>query len=116
MLVLPYLALFLGALVSAKIALIDRRAPLTTMPASMVFFAGTAVASFSVEPLTGGSPRQLVGMAALATGGVLFMLAMTILESLDKLPEHSVETVFNGGIPTGGSRPNEQDMEDINDG
>ncbi|MBP1987239.1 hypothetical protein [Halolamina salifodinae] len=105
MLVPVYLALFLGALGAAKYALIDRRAPLTTMPASMVFFAAFAIGSFSVEPLTGGDPRSLIGMFALGLGGVLFMVAMLILEALDKLPDHPVEAVFGNDNPAVRSGP-----------
>lgn len=99
MLVLQHLALFLAGLGTAKYALIDRRAPLTTMPASMVFFAAFAVSSFAVEPITGGEPRTMLGMFALGLGGLLFMLAMLILEALDKLPEHPVQAALGEDNP-----------------
>jgi len=101
-----YLALFLGALGAAKIALIDRRAPYTTMPASFVFMLAFALSSFSVEPVTGGDPRTMPGMFVLGLGGALFMAAMLVLEAFDKLPEHPVEAVFGQDNPRmRGSRP-----------
>lgn len=112
MLVLEHLALFLGALASAKFALIDRRAPLTTMPASIVFFGAFAISSFYLQVPTGNGieTTSSVGMAILGLGGLLFMVAMTILEALDKLPEHPVEQVLGKENPAahndapGGSR------------
>jgi len=87
------------------------------MPASMLFFAAFAMGSFSVEPLTGGDPRSMPGMFALGLGGVLFMMAMLILEGLDKLPENPVEEALgrntpaqaNGTAPERGEKPQRGD-------
>ncbi|GAA0303992.1 hypothetical protein [Halarchaeum salinum] len=106
MLVLAYLALLFSALACAKYALVDRRATLTTMPASMVFFAAFSISSFAVEPLTGGEPRSMVGLFALGLGGLLFMLAMTILEAIGSLPDHPVEQVFEIDNPARSGREN----------
>lgn len=101
MLVLEHLALFFSALACAKLALVDRRATLTTMPASIVFFAGFAISSFTVQVGTGTGVESTssVGMFVLGLGGTLFMVAMLVLEAIGKLPEHPVEQVFDVDNP-----------------
>ncbi|ELY27907.1 hypothetical protein C499_08687 [Halogeometricum borinquense DSM 11551] len=79
------------------------------MPASMVFFGAFSISSFAVEPLTGGDPRTMLGMFALGLGGLLFMLAMTILEGLDKLPEHPVEAVLGKDNPVAPTGPEQRE-------
>lgn len=97
MLELHHIALFFAALASAKYGLIDRRAPITTIFASMLFFAAFSISSFFIQvPVQGQTDyfTTLPGMFAVGLGGTLFMLAMGILEALDKLPDESVRGVL----------------------
>lgn len=96
MLVHEHLALFFAALAAAKLGLVDRKAPLTTLPASMVFFAGFALSAWNIQVGTGAGVEvvQSPGMAVLGFGGTLWMLAMVLLEALGKLPKQDVEAAL----------------------
>lgn len=100
MIVWEHLALFFSALASAKYGLIDRRAPLTTIPASMVFFAAFSISSFYIEVGTGNGIETTSsrGMFVLGLGGTLFMMAMLVLEALDKLPDTEIENVLGSHL------------------
>ena len=113
MLVLEHLALFLSALASAKYALLDRRAPYTTMPASIVFFAAFAISSFYLEVGTGAGLESTssLGMFTLGLGGFLFMSGMLILEIIDALPEVRTDGALSDSVqrsdPTRGETGND---------
>lgn len=90
MLQLTYLSLLAIAFVTAKLALIDRRAEVLTCFVSMVLFATVSVASSNVQVADGAGGLVTVqqpGLLVLGMGGALVMLVFAVLASLGKLPE-----------------------------
>jgi len=77
------------AFVAAKVGVLDRRAELVTMPASMVLFAAVAIGSYNTQVGLQSSLTtvQQPGLAVLGLGGTMLMLIYTILSALDRLPD-----------------------------
>lgn len=89
MLELTHVALLFLAMATAKIGLIDRRAELLMFPTSMVLFAAYAYGSYGLEKSFSSGTADQPGMFVLGIGGVLVMLAFTLLAATDRLPTPS---------------------------
>lgn len=86
MLELTHVALLVLAMATAKIGLIDRRAELLMFPTSMVLFAAYAYGSYGIEKSFASGTADQPGMFVLGIGGVLVMLAFTLLAATNMLP------------------------------